>query len=91
MLIFDDLEPSAKISLFDKNVELTNAPSNQAKIEYRMGDVHVPFLSNGEPLKDEIEYFVNCICSDKQPERNTLKHGAKVIRALEEIRAHTRS
>lgn len=85
MLVFDDIESTNKISVFDKSVALENDDQANLLVQYRMGNVEIPFLSNIEPLKAEISYFLNCIKFGKKAEKNSLEKGALVVKALEDI------
>ena len=89
MIVYDDLEPSEKIRIYDKGVSLVN---NQEKIyemlvEYRIGDMWAPQLERTEALGVEAAHFVDCIVSGTHP-RTDGEAGVRVVKVLD---AATRS
>ena len=48
------------------------------------GQVTVPAVSGGEPLRNECEHFLDCIGSGERPRSDGL-HGLAVVRALAAI------
>jgi predicted dehydrogenase len=89
MVVYDDLEPSEKVKVYDKG--LTFRPGREAVNElpftYRTGDVWVPHLDPTEALRREAEFFVDCVQNGRQPHDEVLS-GLRVVRILE---AATRS
>ena len=84
MIVYDDLEPSEKVRIYDKG--LTLASDKQGAIEtlvsYRTGDMWAPRVSLVEGLKTESEHFIECIEHKRQP--LTDGHcGLRVTRILE--------
>ncbi len=70
MIIYNDLEPSEKIKVYDRGVDLemlAGAQEQQARMSYRLGDVWSPQLAVREALLTEIEHFVDCITSGTRP------------------------
>lgn len=63
MIVYDDLESSEKIKVYDRGVKVTTNPEEVQKlrVSYRMGDMWAPQLSVKEALLSEIEHFVDCI------------------------------
>jgi predicted dehydrogenase len=84
MLVWNDLEPDEKIRVYDRGVDKT--PSSEGIYEmlmkYRTGDMWAPQVENTEALKKELEYFVDCINTDRVP-INDGKAGWRVVRMLE--------
>jgi predicted dehydrogenase len=84
MIVYDDLEPTEKIKVYDKGITL-NAPSEDAhqfRIGYRAGDMWAPHISTKEALQTEIEHFIDCVRTGAPPVSNGLS-GLRVIEVLE--------
>jgi predicted dehydrogenase len=86
MIVYDDLEPSEKIKVYDKGVTVNGASGNGTKyrmlIDYRTGDMHAPQIDITEALKTEAKHFVSCIESS-QPTMTDGEAGLRVVRILE--------
>lgn len=69
MIVYDDLEASEKIKVYDRGVKVTTNPEEVQKlrVSYRMGDMWAPQLSVKEALLTEIEHFVDCIANGTTP------------------------
>jgi predicted dehydrogenase len=89
MIVYDDVEPSEKIKVYDKGITLDAAreDSYQQRIAYRTGDMWAPKLDVTEALQVEAEHFVQCV-SDGKPSLSDGRAGLQVVRILE---AATRS
>lgn len=83
MVVYDDTEPSEKVRIYDRGVNLRR-PENfgEFQLSYRLGDMVAPHLSNAEPLLIEIDHFLDCVASGKPP-RTGAMFGADVVRAIE--------
>ena len=89
MIVFDDLEASEKIKVYDRGISVNPSPENvyQMLIGYRAGDMWAPQLDLTEALQTEARHFIECIEKRKTP--TTDGHaGLRVVRLLE---AATRS
>lgn len=85
MVIFDDMEPSEKLKVYDKGAEInSSAASPSEAIVLRSGEVHVPELEAVEPLSLECRQFVDCIQTRDRPLSDG-KQGLEVVRILETI------
>jgi predicted dehydrogenase len=83
MLVWNDLEADEKIKIYDKGVEITNQEGvYDLLVNYRSGDMWAPRVEQIEALKNELEYFVNCIARDETP-FNDGESGLRVVRMLE--------
>lgn len=88
MLTFDDMNMNEPIRIYDKGV--TDAVTKPAFIDsmssfrasVRMGDVTIPNVSSGEPLKNECNHFLDCIQKKVVCESDAV-FGAGVVRVLE--------
>lgn len=83
MIVFDDLEPSEKIKVYDKGITV-NEPEGVYKmmVGYRTGDMWAPQLANLEALREEAKHFVSCVESGKRPLTDG-PAGLAVVRILE--------
>ena len=85
MLVFDDMAPSEKIRIYDKGALVGNGSDGAiSSITVRHGDIHIPHISNRQPLAVETEHFIESIRNDTQP-RSDGYDGLRVVRILEEV------
>jgi radical SAM protein with 4Fe4S-binding SPASM domain len=84
MIVYDDLEPSEKIKIYDKGVALSSNPSarKRALVDYRRGDMHAPYIDKVEPLQAVCQEFVDAIVEERAP-RTGGKVGLRVVQLLE--------
>jgi predicted dehydrogenase len=89
MIIYDDLEPSEKVKVYDKGVSFTDDPKqiHEMRVGYRTGDMWAPRLAVTEALRVASEHFVDCIQHGKAPETD----GRLGLRVVELIEAATSS
>ena len=89
MIIYDDLDPSEKVKVYDKGVSFTDDPEQirEMRVGYRTGDMWAPRLSGTEALLVASEHFVDCIEHSKVPETD----GRLGLRVVELIEAATSS
>lgn len=89
MIIYDDVEPSEKIKVYDKGISFTENPKEiyEMRVGYRTGDMWAPKLDFTEALRVEGEHFVDCIENNKAP----LTDGLLGLRVVKLIEAATRS
>jgi predicted dehydrogenase len=86
--VFDDLEPSEKLKIYDKGITLNgNSNSNAEKmyqmlIGYRTGDMWSPKLQVTEALKTEASHFIECIEQGKRPITDGYA-GLEIVKILE--------
>lgn len=84
MIVYDDLEPLHKITIYDQRVEKPPHYDSFAEFQYayHYGDVYRPYVKQDEPLKIECRHFLDCIRSGETP--ITSAHQATgVVRVLE--------
>ena len=69
MIVYDDLEPSEKIKVYDKGISRNNGSESvyQMLISYRTGDMWAPHLDTTEALRAELRHFVRCIEHGQPP------------------------
>jgi predicted dehydrogenase len=84
MIVYDDLEPSEKIKVYDKGITVNgNAESvYQMLIGYRTGDMWSPKLDMTEALRTEALHFIHCIKTGDRPITDG-EAGMRVVRILE--------
>lgn len=84
MIVYDDLETSEKIKLYDKGISVTETPEDVRKllISYRTGDLWSPKVSDAEALAVEAEHFAACIEGSEKPITDG-RAGLELVRILE--------
>jgi predicted dehydrogenase len=83
MAVYDDVEFSEKIRIFDKGADLGPATATAAgTMSYRQGGISSPPVPGTEPLRLECQHFIDCIRSGAIP-RTSAEQGLKVVRVLE--------
>ncbi len=88
MIVYDDLEPSEKIKIYDKGITLNGNPQRngekvyQMLVGYRTGDMYAPHLDMTEALSRELSQFVDCVEQNQQPIADG-HAGLRVVRILE--------
>ena len=89
MIVYDDVEPSEKVKVYDKGVvvDLGGEDVTPLKPIYRAGDVHIPTLDRAEALQVETAHFLECIREGSRP----LSGGAEGLAVVELLEAADRS
>jgi predicted dehydrogenase len=89
MVVYDDLEPSEKIRVYDKGITMTDDPEqvHRMLVGYRIGDMWAPNLDTAEALSVEVAHFVNCIRTGQRP----ITDGRVGLRVVEMLEAGSRS
>ena len=83
MLVFNDLEPSEKIKIYDTGYNYkTDEEKNRLLVDYRTGDVYIPKIEMKEALFGMADDFVNSILNKTVPVSNA-QLGLDVIKILE--------
>jgi predicted dehydrogenase len=83
MIVYDDLEPSEKVKVYDKGITLNNGEDKyRTLIGYRNGDMWAPQLDITEALRSEIDHFLDCI-DHSQPPITSGEAGLRVVGILE--------
>jgi predicted dehydrogenase len=85
MILYDDLEPSEKLKVYDKGIRVTPGPEDVYRmlVSYRLGDMWAPRLDNTEALQTEALHFIDCIETNRTPETD----GAAGLRMVNMIEA----
>ena len=84
MIVFDDLETSEKIRVYDSGISVDPSPENvyQMLVGYRTGDMWAPKLAVSEALAVEAAHFVDCVTNNARPQSDG-EAGLRVVRLLE--------
>lgn len=90
MIVYDDVEPSEKVKVYDRGVYhgagagLPGKPEelHSMLLNYRMGDIWTPQLPVKEALLTEMEHFLQCIVSKSEPVTSGMT-GLRVVSMLE--------
>ncbi|MFN3345663.1 MAG: Gfo/Idh/MocA family protein [Chloroherpetonaceae bacterium] len=83
MLVFDDMENSEKVKIYDKGVDVkTKEGVYETLVQYRMGDMRSPKLDQTEALALATAHFLECIEQNKTPLTDGIS-GLNVVRLLE--------
>jgi predicted dehydrogenase len=91
-LIWDDLNPQQRLSVYDRGVTLERQSLNGkdpavARVSYRLGDTWSPALPEREALGGVVEEFAQCIRSGSESQTS----GASGLRVLSVLDAASRS
>ena len=81
MVVFDDVESTEKVRIYDKSAEREGYESYGDAITLRFGDVVIPHVHMAEPLKLECQHFADCVRENKTP-RSDGRDGLRVVRVL---------
>ena len=84
MLVFDDMNATEKIWIYDKGVEPIDALGYGEDLRLRFGDITVPFIKMAEPLALEVQHFLDCVDTGATP-RSDGRDGLRVVRVLEAV------
>jgi predicted dehydrogenase len=88
MVVFDDMEASEKVKVYDKGVDrVGQVVSYGDALTVRSGDILIPKISLQEPLKLECLHFVECVRERKRP----LSDGVGGLRVVKVLDAAQRS
>lgn len=84
MILYDDLEPSEKVKVYDKGITVSQSPEAvyEMLVSYRSGDMWAPRLDATEALQIEAQHFVDCIENNKKPETDGTD-GLRLVRIVE--------
>ncbi len=89
MIVYDDIEPTEKVRVYDKGVTTNRIESDRDKeaayqtlVSYRTGDVWVPKLDSTEALTHVCAEFLDAIASRRAPLTDGVA-GLRVVRLLE--------
>ena len=89
MIVYDDVEPTEKIKVYDKGITVNGSAetAHQIRIGYRAGDMWAPHLPAKEALQTETEHFVDCVLKGTPP----ISGGVAGLHVVEILEATSRS
>ena len=83
MLVFNDLEYSEKIKIYDSGVEFKSPESiHNALVQYRTGDMYSPHVGQTEALAVAVKEFIDSIQEKRKPLTDG-QNGLEVVKILE--------
>ena len=84
MILYDDLEPSEKVKIYDKGVTISQSPEAvyEMLVSYRSGDMWAPRLDATEALQTEALHFIDCLENGNKPETDG-QAGLRLVRTVE--------
>ncbi len=84
MVVWDDNQPSEKVRIYDKGIEVINSKNQiyNTLIQYRTGDMYCPRIDSKEALKYETENIVDTLLKGGNPKADG-RAGLKVVQILE--------
>jgi len=83
MVVYDDVASEGKVKVYDKGVYRKQA-GVYGEFQYKVhsGDIHIPRIQLVEPLRVELQHFVECVRSGTTPLTDG-HNGLRVVRVLE--------
>ena len=83
MVLYDDNQPSEKIKVYDKGVQLfeTKEDLYHLKVQYRVGDMWAPKISDHEALGMQTKHFAECLKTRQKPLTDG-RAGLEVVKIL---------
>jgi predicted dehydrogenase len=84
MATFDDMDLERKVTVYDKGFD--QKADSYGEYITRAGDIFSPRISNAEPLRLEVEHFVQCVREGSSPVSDGAS-GLRVVRVLEQLQA----
>ena len=92
MIVFDDLEPSEKVRVYDKGITVDPGLEGRHEmlVSYRTGDMWAPQLDATEALSGAARDFLDSIDTGREPVANGAV-GLRVVRILEAATASMRN
>ena len=84
MMVYDDVQPTEKIRIYDKRVESPRHYDTYAEFHYayKYGDIVIPKIDGAEPIRTELNYFVDVILDKVEPLSDG-NDGLQVIKVIE--------
>lgn len=92
MVVYDDVQALEKIRIYDKSILVPDSHNGfgEFQLSYRYGDIVIPLLKAEEPLKVELNHFLECITQGKRPLTDG-HNGYEVVKILEKINQSLRN
>ena len=92
MVVFDDTHPTEKLRIYDKGADYQPREGGFAEFiaAVRDGDIVIPRLDQREPLREQLEHFVDCIITGRRPIASA-DDGVAVVKVLERAQRELRA
>ena len=84
MAAFDDMVADPKLTVFDKGFDLGSDSIDDYVV--RSGEARSPLIGTEEPLRIELDHFIDCVRDGAQP-RSDGEAGVRVVRVLEALQS----
>ncbi|MDR2659656.1 MAG: Gfo/Idh/MocA family oxidoreductase [Spirochaetaceae bacterium] len=81
-IIYDDVEPTEKVKIYDSGYTVSNDEKNMFMVDYRVGDIYIPKLDTTEALKNMAQSFCDAVTKSIKPESD-YSLALKVVTLLE--------
>jgi len=82
MVVFDDMQPREKLKIFDRGIDRPPEYASYGEsLTIREGDISIPRVPNVEPLRAELQHFVEVAAGKVKP-RVGAAQGVAVVRVL---------
>jgi predicted dehydrogenase len=84
MMVYDDVQPTEKIRIYDKAVQIPKHYDTYAEFHYsyKYGDIVIPKIEGDEPIFTELRHFLDSIINNEEPLSNG-ESGLEVVKILE--------
>jgi predicted dehydrogenase len=82
MLIYDDIEPTNKLIIYDYEQNVRFDENKTKLTDYRLGNITIPKHDLSEALRNALQDFFSCIANNTQPLSNGIS-ALPVINILE--------
>src|SRR6266851_3251713 len=92
MVVFDDTHPTEKLRIYDRGADYQPREGGFAEFmaAVRDGDIVIPRLDQREPLREQLEHFVDCIITGRRPIASA-DDGVAIVRVLERAQHELRA
>ena len=90
MIIYDDIESTNKLIIYDYMSKQTADENKSKLIDYRLGDITIPKYEITEPLSNVIAEFYDCILTGRKPLSDGI-NALDVVRILEKAEQSLKS
>jgi predicted dehydrogenase len=81
MAVFDDMQPTEKLRVYDRGVDVPDYLPYGEALTLRFGEIRIPRVEANEPLVLECQHFVDRL-HDRERPRSDGRDGAAVVRVL---------
>jgi predicted dehydrogenase len=84
MMVYDDVQATEKIRIYDKGVEKPKYYDTYAEFHYayKYGDILIPKVNGAEPIRTELNHFLDWILDETEPLSDG-KSGQEVVMVIE--------